>query len=242
MTDTIRIYAACLASYNSGVLHGRWIDADSDVDTMQAEISAMLRESPFPNVMVADYDATATAAGWSNGPDAISNIPNAEGYWMKEGVTEEAGNYRAYIDAREVCEGESLTVVQVPSAEEWAIHDSEGLPSSFGEYASLAKIAAFVELVEDNDNIDADVISALVDNHCGDVEAAEGELEKFIGVYENFKAYAEEAADEMIAAHNENGKLPDCITNYFDYDAYARDLKHEMTVIECENGVAVFHN
>lgn len=27
----MRFYAACLASYNNGVLHGRWIDASSDV-------------------------------------------------------------------------------------------------------------------------------------------------------------------------------------------------------------------
>lgn len=56
----------------------------------------------------ADFDALAVEAGWSNGPDAVSNIPNDEGYWMKEGVTEEAGNYRAYLNAREVCEGEGL--------------------------------------------------------------------------------------------------------------------------------------
>jgi antirestriction protein len=46
-----RIYVACLASYNSGVLHGRWIDV-SDLETMGGEIAAMLRESRFPNVTV----------------------------------------------------------------------------------------------------------------------------------------------------------------------------------------------
>ena len=123
----MRIYAACLASYDNDVLHGRWIDATSDVDDMQAEVNAMLRESRFPNVMVVapdGYELAARQAGWSDGEDAISNIPNDAGHWMKEGVVEPAGNYRAYSSAEEVCEGEGIAPIMVPSAEEYAIHDS----------------------------------------------------------------------------------------------------------------------
>ncbi len=43
-----RIYAACLASYNSGRLHGAWIDCDQDPEDIQAEITAMLAASPTP--------------------------------------------------------------------------------------------------------------------------------------------------------------------------------------------------
>jgi len=46
--DTPRLYVACLAAYNNGILHGRWIDASTDVDEMQEEIEAMLKESPVP--------------------------------------------------------------------------------------------------------------------------------------------------------------------------------------------------
>ncbi|NOX93641.1 MAG: antirestriction protein ArdA [Alphaproteobacteria bacterium] len=42
----IRIYAACLASYNSGILHGRWIDVRQDIETIRHEIKSMLKESP----------------------------------------------------------------------------------------------------------------------------------------------------------------------------------------------------
>ena len=45
--DTPRIYAACLASYNSGILHGCWINADQDIDSIQDEIQDMLEESPI---------------------------------------------------------------------------------------------------------------------------------------------------------------------------------------------------
>ncbi|PYJ10792.1 MAG: antirestriction protein ArdA [Verrucomicrobia bacterium] len=42
-----RIYVACLAAYNSGRLHGRWIDCDGkDADEIQAEVQAMLAKSP----------------------------------------------------------------------------------------------------------------------------------------------------------------------------------------------------
>ena len=46
-TDTPRIYVACLASYNAGKLHGRWIDA-TDADAIREEIQAMLAESDEP--------------------------------------------------------------------------------------------------------------------------------------------------------------------------------------------------
>jgi len=42
----IRIYVACLASYNSGILHGSWIDACQDEDVIRYEINAMLMASP----------------------------------------------------------------------------------------------------------------------------------------------------------------------------------------------------
>ena len=45
-TDTPRIYVACLASYNAGILHGRWIDADNGAEQVQEEIENMLAESP----------------------------------------------------------------------------------------------------------------------------------------------------------------------------------------------------
>lgn len=42
-----KIYVACLAAYNSGRLHGAWIDADQDAWAIYDEISKMLRASPI---------------------------------------------------------------------------------------------------------------------------------------------------------------------------------------------------
>lgn len=43
-----RIYVASLADYNSGRLHGRWIDADQSADAIREQIAEMLAESKEP--------------------------------------------------------------------------------------------------------------------------------------------------------------------------------------------------
>ncbi|QTA82717.1 Antirestriction protein domain-containing protein [Desulfonema limicola] len=48
-TNTPKIYVACLSSYNSGILHGEWIDANQDEDDIQNEIQEMLKQSPVPD-------------------------------------------------------------------------------------------------------------------------------------------------------------------------------------------------
>jgi antirestriction protein len=57
-TDTPRIYVACLASYNAGILHGEWIDA-TDADVIREEIQEMLKGSPCPDAeewAIHDYE------------------------------------------------------------------------------------------------------------------------------------------------------------------------------------------
>ncbi|MFQ3244119.1 MAG: antirestriction protein [Arenicella sp.] len=44
MTD-IRVYVACLAAYNNGHLHGKWIDATQALDDIESEVAAMLSDS-----------------------------------------------------------------------------------------------------------------------------------------------------------------------------------------------------
>lgn len=205
----MRIYAACLASYNNGVLHGRWIDASSDVDEMQEEVNAMLRESRFPNVTVDCPECDGTGLIWNGDRSAEYVCPNC-----REG--------------------------RVPSAEEFAIHDFEGLPRSLGEHSGLRAVAAVVALVEDTDFLDQDVVIAVVDDCDGDVAAARDMLEyRFCGVYDSFRDYADEAADDMLSTY----EIPDDhpAVRYFDYAAWARDLSCEMHVVPCEGGVAVFH-
>jgi len=79
MTD-LRFYAACLASYNAGRLHGAWIDASTDVDEMQAAINKMLRASPYPNVEVACPDCDAPDHPECPTCHGRGKVPSAEEY------------------------------------------------------------------------------------------------------------------------------------------------------------------
>ena len=46
MSETYKIYVACLSAYNHGYLHGEWIDATQDEDSILAEIHTTLAVSP----------------------------------------------------------------------------------------------------------------------------------------------------------------------------------------------------
>lgn len=216
---TIRFYAACLASYNNGVLHGAWIDAESDVDSMQEQVNAMLRKSRFPNV-------TATC-------------PDCEGAGRPYGFNSDSDKESLC----ETCKGAG----GVPSAEEFAIHDSEGLPRSMGEYCGLQAIADYVEFIEaveeatGRDGEEAEELARAMLDNWHDVDSAKSELDNFCGVYPSFREYTDESADEAIACHSADGKAPQFLINYFDYESYARDLALEMTALDLSDGVAVFH-
>lgn len=49
-TTTPSIYVACLAAYNSGYLHGAWIDATQNEEAIRGEIAAILKRSPIAGV------------------------------------------------------------------------------------------------------------------------------------------------------------------------------------------------
>lgn len=59
MTTLPRIYVACLASYNNGLLHGKWIDANQSAEEIQNEVNALLAASPVPGAeewAIHDYE------------------------------------------------------------------------------------------------------------------------------------------------------------------------------------------
>ena len=56
----MKIYAACLASYNNGILYGKWIDVAGEmVDEIRDSINEMLGKSPMADAeeyAIHDYD------------------------------------------------------------------------------------------------------------------------------------------------------------------------------------------
>jgi len=58
-TGSPRIYVACLAAYNAGRLHGRWINADQAAEDIHDDVQAMLSGSPQPRAeewAIHDYE------------------------------------------------------------------------------------------------------------------------------------------------------------------------------------------
>ena len=56
---TPKVYVACLAAYNNGILHGSWIDANQDVESIHDAIKDMLASSPIANAeewAIHDYE------------------------------------------------------------------------------------------------------------------------------------------------------------------------------------------
>ena len=58
-TDKPKIYIACLAAYNSGHLHGKWVEPADTVEGLQEQINQVLKSSPVKNAeewAIHDYD------------------------------------------------------------------------------------------------------------------------------------------------------------------------------------------
>lgn len=74
----IRIYVACLASYNDGILHGHWIDAEQDAGSIHDGIKAMLDASPIAEAeewAIHDYEGFEGASiSEYQGIDSVADI------------------------------------------------------------------------------------------------------------------------------------------------------------------------
>lgn len=245
---TPRIYVACLASYNNGVLHGRWIDASADVADMWPEINAMLRESKFPNVTVSvpDYEASARAHGWTvNDQDEFTDGTETLG---SIGPTDPDGGWPTLCDAM----GYDIITKDVPSAEEWAIHDYEGLGADLGEYAGLDEVAKRVALIEaaDEIGIPAAVLSEFAREFGNSTDDADDIAEKARDAYRGqfeYRGESETWGDMAADLEEETGGLdevPERFRNYIDFEAIGRDLRlgGDLTAYEHDGDLYFFWN
>lgn len=184
----MKIYVACLSSYNNGVLHGAWIDAESDVDTMQAQIDELLRKSRFPNVYV--------------------DCPVCEG-------TGHQRRGRRYCTA---CGGKG----QVPSAEEWAIHDYEGFPRSvISEYTSLETVAKWAELLDQasDTGLPRDVVLSYVADNTELLDSPEEISDRYMGSASTKEEFAEQWTKDCGYLEN----VPEQLVFHINWSSYFRD-------------------
>jgi antirestriction protein len=86
------IYVACLAAYNSGTLHGCWIDAAQEPEDLQADIDAMLARSPV-------YDAEEWAVHDVEDLPDLGEYPDlAHVARIAQGIEQHGEAFRAYLD------------------------------------------------------------------------------------------------------------------------------------------------
>ncbi len=76
--NEIRIYVACLAAYNNGILHGQWIDAAQGIDGIWEDVKSILKSSPIEGAeewAIHDYEGFGSyKVSEYEGLDSVSEI------------------------------------------------------------------------------------------------------------------------------------------------------------------------
>jgi len=92
-----------------------------------------------------------------------------------------------------------------PNADEWAIHDYAGIPSSFGESPDLDKLAEWCEMAEEHGEAWEAYVDAVGEHYA----TPKGFQDAYCGCYKSPEDYAEEL-------FNECHDIPEFLQNYID--------------------------
>jgi len=132
----------------------------------------------------------------------------------------------------------------VDYADEIAVHDYDDFPN-MGEYPDHESIYNLAHAL-DNSHLDNEIIIKYFNDYYGyDLEELEDNMQDienaFISIYDTFRDFADERADEDIL-NNIDKDAQQFVFNNFDYEGYAIDLRHSYNVIDLDNyKVAIFH-
>ncbi|MDP0500857.1 MAG: antirestriction protein ArdA [Verrucomicrobiota bacterium JB022] len=153
---------------------------------------------------------------------AAYNAGYLHGEWIN--ANQDAEDIQAEIS-------EVLKTSPIPHAEEWAIHDYEGLGRGvIEEYTGIetvAKLAAFIAK-------HADLGVLLLEHTSGDLEDAERLIENYLGVYASLADYAQELTEETT-------EIPANLSFYIDYQSMARDMEMNGDLLTIEEGFEKVH-
>ncbi|MDI1352486.1 MAG: antirestriction protein ArdA [bacterium] len=113
--DTPKIYVACLASYNSGILYGQWIDTDQGINEIQDQVNTMLTKSPieqaeewaihdyegFGGIRLSEYEGLETVANYTEFIIEHSELGQAliADYGLEEAQTMMDDHYHGSYDS-----------------------------------------------------------------------------------------------------------------------------------------------
>lgn len=129
------------------------------------------------------------------------------------------------LDADEIRAAVSAVIAASPflGAEEYAIHDWDGIPSSFGEWPDWDAVAAYVGAMADLDDSDREAFAAYIADIGASVDSdsLDGFREAYNGCHRSGEDFAAELADE-IGAVPESPVWP---CSHIDWEAAWRDLE-----------------
>jgi antirestriction protein len=244
-TTDRRIYVACLASYNNGVLHGTWIDTEGmDADELYEEVrDKVLLTSRFPNVLVTCPDCEGDNTLEEQLDNAIETKGwnarmLADGRWVAEQDLD-AMNYvgatrLAALEAFQAGENIEVKVCErchgagkLPSSEEYAIHDHEGYPNGLiGEYTPLSEIAKIEEVLGELDSDEEMEAFMIWVNTCQSGDLKDASVDKFRDAY---RGHWDSVKDFAMDWAVETGLIDDQhpMFGYIDWEHYWEgDLRH----------------
>ncbi len=171
-----QIYIADLAAYNAGFLRGKWIDANQTPDELSDEVYNMLLESPESNI-----------------PCTVCNECGHIEHYATVSVLH--GQLLSDINgwdnpARQVCPGcSSDNLRQTVTAEEFAIHDTDGI--DVGEYTDLQTVSELAQQLAEHGK----AWGAYTSN-VGSEYANQSDFENcYQGEYDSEESFAENYAD-----------------------------------------------
>jgi antirestriction protein len=97
----MKIYVRCLAAYNNGIYHGKYIDCTQGIEHIREEIHALLLSSPIPNAeeyAIHDFeDCGSIPVSEYESLESIVQKAEFFGTWGKLGA-EVCANYGGNVD------------------------------------------------------------------------------------------------------------------------------------------------
>lgn len=197
-----QIYIADLAAYNAGRLRGRWIDANQTPDELSDAVKNMLLESPESNI-------PCTVCNDCGHIEHYAMLPHKKGLSLAlvNGWTDHNANTCDYCG--------SSDLRQTVTAEEFAIHDTDGIDVE--EYTSLETVSELAEQLANN----GDAYQAYIELVGSEYATAEGFENQYMGEADSEESFAYQYAD-------------DCgmeTSNYFNWDQFTYELFMDYSFI-----------
>jgi len=195
-----QIYIADLAAYNAGYLRGRWIEAAQPVEDLQQEVSNMLLESPQSNI-----------------PCTVCNdCGNIDHYQSKTDTSRDLATINGWDNPRESTCSEcgSHDLRGTVTAEEFAIHDTDGL--DVGEYSSLQTVSDLATAIDEQ----GEAYQAYIDLVGSEYATLEGFSNAYVCESNSELDYAYQYIEDTGMLSD----LPESMSLYFDYESFSKNL------------------